>query len=361
MEIAVLGGGNGAHAAAADLSERGHRVRWWRRDREALAALRARGALTLVDGDGTREVAIAEITAELDAALHGAELVLCPLPAFAQLDLARRLAPCLADDQVVLLPPGTFGSFAMARELRARGCRARVVLAESATLPYLARLHGPGRIAVSGRATRLPTGAFPASRSAPALAVAARAYPAVEPLEDALDAALMNAGPIIHPPLILMNAGALEHSARWDIHAEGTQPAIRRVTDALDGERIALRAALGYPPPHFPLADHYRDDGEEWMYGRAAHRRLVESGDWREPVDLRGHRYMSEDVVYGLAFLVSVAEWAGMPCPLARALLAIAGAVLGRDLRAGPRTLEALDLAGRSPAALRALLAEGLG
>ena len=51
----------------------------------------------------------------------------------------------------------------------------------------------------------------------------------------------MNAGPIIHPPLILMNAGPLQHFERWDIHNEGTQPAIRAVTDALDAERVALR------------------------------------------------------------------------------------------------------------------------
>ena len=47
-----------------------------------------------------------------------------------------------------------------------------------------------------------------------------------------------------------MNAGPLEHFERWDIHKEGTQPSIRRVTDALDAERIAARQALGYKAPH---------------------------------------------------------------------------------------------------------------
>ena len=92
----------------------------------------------------------------------------------------------------------------------------------------------------------------------------------------------MNAGPIIHPPLITMNAGPLEHFDRWDIHKEGTQPAIRRVTDALDAERIAVREALGYGAPHFPLAHHYATEGEIWMYGRGSHDRLTDSGDWRE-------------------------------------------------------------------------------
>lgn len=56
-------------------------------------------------------------------------------------------------------------------------------------------------------------------------------------------------------PLILMNAGPLEHFESWDIHNEGTQPAIRRVTSQLDLERMQVREALGYGAPHFPLAD----------------------------------------------------------------------------------------------------------
>ena len=153
-----------------------------------------------------------------------------------------------------------------------------------------------------------------------------------------------------------MNAAPLEHFERWDIHSEGTQPSVRAVTDALDAERIALREMLGYAPPHFPLADHYTS--ERWMYGDA-HQKLVDSGDWREHIDLRAHRYMLEDTVLGLAFLVSVARWAGCDVPVATGLLALAGAILGRDLRRGPRTLEALGLASLSHPELRRLLVEG--
>jgi opine dehydrogenase len=184
-----------------------------------------------------------------------------------------------------------------------------------------------------------------------------RAYACVEPIEDALSAALMNAGPIIHPPLILMNAGPLEHFERWDIHKEGTQPSIRRVTDALDNERIAVREALGYRPYHFPLRDHYTTD--QWMYGNA-HDRLTDSGDWREHIDLATHRYMREDVEYGLAFLVSVADWAGVPCPVASGLLALGSAVLERDLFTdSPRTLEAMGLADLGREEMMQLLDQG--
>ena len=360
MEIAVLGGGNGAYACAADLSAQGHRVRFWRRDGAALAALRASGTITLKDADGERRVPIAQITDDIGEALRGAELVVMPDPAFTQGENARRIAAHLTDDQVVFLPPGSFGSYLMTQLVRGAGNRARFAFAETGTLPWLTRKHGPATAAITARATRLPTGVFPARAQAQAMAVLRGAFPAVETVEDVLSAALMNAGPIIHPPLILMNAGPLEHFERWDIHNEGTQASIRRVTDALDAERIALREAVGYAAPHFPLADHYRTDGEEWMYGRKVHKKLTDSKDWRERIVLTEHRYMLEDVEQGLAFLVSVAEWAGAACPVANGLLSIASAVMGRDLRASGRTLENLGLAGLSRDAMRALLREGL-
>jgi opine dehydrogenase len=244
----------------------------------------------------------------------------------------------------------------MARAAAAAGTRADVAWAETGTLPYLARKRGAREVSITVRAVRLPTGIYPGRQRDRALAVIARAYPAVHPCGDVLSAALMNAGPIIHPPLMVLNAAPLQHFERWDIHAEGTQPAVRAVTDRLDHERIAVREALGYRAPHYPLADHY--DNDQWMYGDA-HKLLVESGDWREHIDLHRHRYITEDTELGLAFLASVARWAGVDAPIAHGLLAVAGGFLGRDLRTGARTLEGLGLVDLGRAALRRKLHDG--
>jgi len=359
MEIAVIGGGHGCYAAAADLAEQGHAVRLWRRDAAALAPVRAHGGISLKDVRGERDVVLALITDDVADALAGAALVLAPLPATAQAELAATLAPHLADGQVVFVPPGSFGSFVMAQAVRERGNRAELAFADAGTLPYLARKHGPRTVAITARATRLPTGVFPAAAGERAFAVLRQAFPAIEPCRDALDAALLNAGPIIHPPLIVLNAGPLQHFERWDIHSEGTQPAVRAVHDALDAERIAVREALGYGAPHFPLADHYDPAREEWMYGNIAHERLQDSGDWREAIDLYHHRYMREDVAQGLVLLVSAADYAGVACPVAAGLLAICSAIVGEDLRAAGRSFERLGLARLSLDRLHALLNDG--
>jgi opine dehydrogenase len=361
MRIAVLGGGNGSFAAAGDFALAGHEVRLWRRDAEAIADLAAAGSvLTVKDHAGRHEAKLALATIDIAAALDGAELILCPTPAFAQSEIAAGLAPHLKSGQVVFLPPATFGSMIFAQAANRVGTAEGVAFAETGTLPWLARKHGPREVAITVRAKHLPVGTFPAAAAEWALDVIARAFPGVvTSCGDALSGALMNAGPIIHPPLIVMNAGPIEHFERWDIHKEGTQPAIRRVTDQLDAERMRVRETLGYGEPHFPLADHYAREGAEWMYGRGSHDRLTDSGDWRETLVLTQHRYMREDLLLGLSFLASVAELAGVETPLARAFLAIGRAICADAGEIRSRTLPDLGLGGLDREALQAVLREG--
>ena len=361
MKIAVLGGGNGSFAAAGDLALAGHEVRMWRRDAKAVAAHRdAGGAVLIKDFRGQHKAPLALVTADIAKAVVGAELIVCPTPAFAQVDIAQRLAPHLMEGQVVFLPPGTFGSVLLAQAASRAGNRARVAFAETGTLPWLTRKHGPYEVQISARGKHLPTGVFPLVLADHALAVIGQAFPgAIESCGDALSGALMNAGPVIHPPLIVMNAGPLEHFDKWDIHKEGTQPSIRRTTNALDRERVAIREALGYGAPHFPLADHYAATGPEWMYVRGSHEKLTDSGDWREHIVLTQHRYMLEDARIGLSFLSSVARLAGVAAPLVDAFLSIGGAVCGEDFMKTGRPLASLGLGGLDAKALQKLLREG--
>jgi opine dehydrogenase len=360
MEITVIGGGNGAYAAAVDLTENGHHVRLWRRDKDSFQEVIQTQAINVKDHKGSRTVLLKLASTDLKEVVAGAELIVIPLPAVSQQSLAKKLVDVLEDGQVIFLPPGTFGSYLMAKVLVEEGCKAKVVFAETGTLPYLARKYDEQTVSISGRATRLPTGVFPREQSEHAFNVLRKAFPTVEPIQDALDGALMNAGPIIHPPLILMNAGPIEHFDKWDIHNEGTQTSIRNVHKALDEERIQIREALGYDAPHFPLDDHYNLEGEEWMYGNGAHDKLVDGEDWYEPLHLKTHRYMREDVACGLAFLVSLGEWLEIPVPIAKGLLSIASAVVGEDFRETGRTMENLQLASKTKDELTEMLERGL-
>jgi opine dehydrogenase len=356
--VAVLGGSHGAHAAAADLALAGHRVRLWRRSKAALADLAAAGTLTL-EAEGRAGVARLErVTSDLGEALDGAGLVLVPLPAFVQDDLAAACAPHLRDDQIVWLTPGTLGTWVFARAVARAGGTLPFALAESGTLPYLTRKVGPTRVRAPVRAANLPTGVLPASRTDPVLARLAALFPSVRQSADALDAALTNAGIVIHPPLVLLNAGAIE-AGRFDIHAAGTTPGILRVIHAMDAERVRLREALGYPPPHYEIATYYDEArAAEGLYGTGAKAKLVASGLWDERLTF-GHRYVTEDVALGLVLYVTLGRALAVPTPAMEAVLGCFRRLLPEDPEPGGRSLARLGLDGLGPPALRELFARG--
>ncbi len=357
MNITILGGSNGGYATAADLALAGHRVRLWRRSEKELAPLRSAGTITLT-AEGRQGVArLDRATADLGEALDGAEVVVVPLPATSHDDLAKHLAGRLTGREIVLLTPGTLGTLVLARGLARAGAPLPLAFVETGTLPYLTRKTGPTTVSAPVRAANLPVGVFPASRSKAALERITELFPATRPCADALDAALTNAGAVIHPPLVLVNAASID-AGQLDVHAAGTTASARKLIDAVDAERVAARRGLGYPAPHYELATYYdAARAAEGLYGARAREKVIASGLWREVLTYE-HRYVSEDVALGLTLFESAGRTAGVPTPAVSGLLGVFGALLGRDLSGG-RALDHLGLGDLTLREVRALFHDG--
>jgi opine dehydrogenase len=336
--IAVCGGGHGALAAAGDLAQRGFEVRLALRNRERFAPLFESRRIRL-EGALEGQVEVALVTDDHAAAVRGTDFVVVPLPAPAQVVVASRIADAVRHGQVVYLTKGTFGATVVRRLLGGR-----VAVAENAILPYGTRLTGGDSVRVGLVAEHLPTGVYPALDADDAFAAIEQVYPVTERAEDVLDASLLNFDPALHAPLVLMNAGAIEKLPEFDIHTQGNPPSVVAVSVALDGERIALREALGYGEPHWPLADLYSRRGETY-FGVLSEERMAKQSVWREKIDFR-HRYVEEDVGCGLALWSSLGRRLGVSTPLSDAMVRLASIVNGVDYAVEGRTLERLGLAG---------------
>jgi opine dehydrogenase len=358
VNVAVLGAGNGGFATAADLALAGHSVRLWGRSAQALGPVASDPRITLTAEGRAGAARLARATTDLGEAVTGAEILVAPMPATGHDDLAKRLAPHVTERHIILLTPGTLGSYAMAQALARAGATLPFALAETGTLPYLTRKTGPAAASAPVRAANLPLGVFPASRSKQTFARLADLFPAARPCVDALDAALTNAGPVIHPPLVLLNAGPID-GGRFDVHAAGTTPSVKRLIEVVDAERIAARKGWGYPAPHYELATYYDEArAPEGLYGAGAKAKLVASGLWSEILTF-DHRYVTEDVAFGLALLESAGRAAGVDTPGVSGLLLTFGALLGRPLSGRGRALEHLGLGDYSRREIRAFLDQG--
>jgi len=349
--IAVCGGGHGAVVAAGDLALRGFDVRLALRNRERFADLFESGRVEL-DGaiEGSAELAL--VSDDHAAAVRGAELVIMPLPVAAQIEMATKIASAVQENQVVYLTKGTFGAPFVRRTLASRP-----LVTENAILPYGTRLTGGRSARVGMVAEHLPTGAYPAVAGAPALALAGEAYPATIPAEDALDASLLNFDPALHAPLVLMNAGPIERLPEFDIHRQGNPQSVVAVSLALDAERIALRRALGYEPPDWPLEDLYSRVGTTF-FGVLSEERMAQHSVWSEKIDFR-HRYVEEDIGWGLTLWSLLGRWLRVPTPVTESMLVLASTVNGFDYASGGHAALGLDLNGTTVADLRRRLGNG--
>ena len=204
MKIAIIGGGNGGYAAAADLTNNGHEIYFWQRSKISRDSLiKNKNIILMQDQKGKKRIKIHRICNTIITAIRNSEIIIILLPAFTQNYLAKKIKPHIQNNQIILLPPGSFGSWIFMKEIKNK----TVSYAESGTLPYLTRKKNINTIAITTRASKLPTGIYSNEDHKKIIQKLKNIYPSIVYCGDILSGALMNAGPIIHPPLIILNVG----------------------------------------------------------------------------------------------------------------------------------------------------------
>jgi opine dehydrogenase len=315
--------------------------------------------LESVDLTGT--VSIAHSVAE---AVAGADLVMLVVPSVAHEHYARALAPLLRPELPVFLNPGhTGGGLHFVHELRRAGYTAAVRTGETVTLTYICRMEGPATVGIYSYVRRLRFAAFP-GRHADALYAQVHAlYPEVVPASSVLETGLSNMNAVFHPPGMLMNAGWVEATGGGFLfYREGITEAVGRVVAAVDAERMAVAKALGVPARGFLETFHQAGltTAEALASGSIARacRESEPNRTIRAPASL-DHRYVHEDVGYGLVPFAAFGRLAGVPTPTIDAIVHLVSQATGIDYGRDGLTLDKMGLAGRSPGALAALLADG--
>lgn len=355
--IAVLGGGNGAHAAAADLTLRGYEVNLYE---DAAFAAHMQGVfdskaieLTGAAGQGTAHLAL--VTSDLEAAIDGVKVILVAVPAFAHGPYAEKLAQVVKPGQIVMVLPGTFGSLMFWKAFKEHGVT-DVAVAETNTLPYATRLLGPGSSLVMSRFDPLKVGVMPASKTDEVMAELDGLFPGMEAVESVIACGLSSLNPIIHVPGCILNAGRIEY-AKGDFHfyTEGFTSCVARLTDAVDAERIALLKAFGYASD---IAAH--------GVGGAVETDSIEEAIASDPnfakivgPDSLKNRYYSEDIPYGIASWAKLAHLVGVPTPVMDSLVELGGVLLEENCWENGRSLADLGIEGMSREELSTYLKEG--
>ncbi len=351
MQITVLGAGAGGTAVAFDCASYGHDVRLFDFEQfpENIATIAEQGGIH-ADGDISGFGPIAYSGHDIDEALKGAELIYVVGPAYSTTPFGEAVVGKLSAGQTVIVSPSSCGG-ALAFK-RAAGLALSdefIRVAETSTLHYAVRLTEPGRIRVF---LKLKAGnllaALPSTHTHDILKLIADVYPSMEPAESVLQTSLQNANPIIHPAVTLSNAARIEMTGGdFLFYEDGVSDSVGRLIEALDQERIAIGKALGItilPDPVMGMQQGYMLEAN---YGSGYRKAPGFLGIGAQPQ--LDHRYLNEDVGYGLVFMSKLGQQIEVATPGIDSVINVASIVMARDYRSEAlRTPKSLGIADRS-------------
>lgn len=356
--VAVLGAGHGGQAMAGHLALMGCPVTLYNRSHDRIAPIEVSGGIELtgqIEGVGKLDL----VTTDIDLAIKDAELIMVVVPANGHAPLAELAAPYLSDGQVVVLHPGrTGGALEFFNTIRSHGCTADVIVSEASTLIYACRALNPAKVHVFGVKNIIPVAAIPSYRTPEVIAKLNVVYPQFVPGDNVLKTSLDNIGAIFHPALTILNAGRIESThGEFEFYMDGATPAVARVLETMDKERVAVAAALGIRAM----------SAREWLYvaydapGRTLYEAMQANIGYKgisaPPTTLM--RYITEDVPMSLVPISSIGNHLNVATPMIDSMIHLASVIHETDYWAEGRTVETMGLSELSVKQIRQLVLEG--
>lgn len=335
LKVCIIGSGNGALAAAADLTLRGHLVNFYVNGhyRHRMESLFDEQSIQLEGVGATGLAKLNKVTDDLQEALDGVDLIMPVLPAYTIVKLADELAAHLTPNARIVLAPGsTGGAMMMARRLYQKLGNNEIRISEMHSLPYAARKNGGNNGAlILLECKKLYFSTFPAKHNQEMESLVKEIYPSIETVSDVLESSLNNGNPVSHPAPVVLNAGKIEYYNGEHYHyREGITPSVARVNEQIDAERLAICKALGYPG--IRAIDRLYEMGyapkRETLY--ECYRDSDAFSPLKGPATLQD-RYLVEDTKCSLVALASLGDAINVPTPVMDSVIVLASVLNNED------------------------------
>jgi len=359
MKIAVLGGGNGAHTVAADLTLKGLSVNMFEMEQfaSAMQTVFDTGEIEMTGVAGQGKAKLNLVTTDIAAAIRDVEVIFIILPGFTISTYAKLLASHLAENQMVIIMPGTLAALEFRQMLRASGNLKEIIIAEVGGLPFATRLIAPGKVQTFHIRAVCPLAAVPGNKGAVVFEKIKGVYPFALK-KTVIETGMGHLTPLLHPAGCLLNAGRIERShGEFYMYEEGMTPAVVRVIETLDQERIQIGKRLGIDLPtgvDMMVESAYGPRGTLWesLNGSAGLTPV------KGPPSLE-NRYVTEDIPYGLVAWASLGDALGVDTPVMDSLVEIGSIIMGKNCWRDGRNLKKMGLAGLDLEQIKIFLESG--
>ena len=359
-DIMILGAGNGGCALAADLTARSFSVRLCETYvKERINHLKEHGGIELTGAAGEGLFKPKLMTTNIEEAMEGVDIIFCTIPANGIEFNIRNSLPYLKPGQIIILTPGAVGSALCITNLLKQEKIENVFVGELCTMPYGCRLTSPYLVEVYDVAKDILFAMLPDRKTNEVLETIKPLLPNLIKAETVLETSLNYMNYVFHPVGMILNAGWIEHGKEnFAFYYDGISPSVAKVLEALDNERLEIIKKFKFKTVSFV----------EWFYRRGkthvkdnvynAIHSSIPNKKFLSPDSLK-HRFILEDVPYGLVPIFYFAKLLNVQTPITDALITISSQMCDVDFVKEGRNLEKMGIANMSLSEIKKFVLEG--
>lgn len=352
--VSVIGSGNAGLTAAYHFSYHGSKVCLFGSEGfdQSLNDIEQQGGIEALNSYNDVPLCFAgfqsvdKITRDIHEAIEYSDILILPVPSFAQEPLFLEMLPHLKNGQVIVLMPGNYGSLVLNKLKRDHGYPdLDITFVDAISIPWATRIVEPAKIAILGMKAFLPVAAFPSSR----INVVLNSLKSVMPLplttlDNVLCAGLENINFGGHPLLTTLNIGLLENfDGNFNYYKDCCSVSTAKAAAAMEKERQAVGDALG-----FNLTTEL--DAMNALYAMNCdsvyeiNRTSETHGKLNSAPNSAQNRYITEDSAYLLVPCFELGKLAGIKTPIVSSCLHINNAYNDTNYFTQGRTLKKMGL-----------------
>ena len=330
-KVFVCGAGHQGMSMAAHLALSGLEVNLWNRTKANIQEIIDTGIIHcsgIVSGDAK----ITKVSDEFSELV--ADFIMVAAPSGAHRDIAKRLAPFVTPDMVVILNPGrTFGAVEFAEELKRNGITELPQIAETQTIVYTCRRSDNNSATIFALKNDVKIAAI---KGSDINYILDRMPDCLKPYFNPVDSVALtsfdNIGMVLHCAPVFMNIGWIESDkADFKYYYDGISPSVAHFIEKVDEERRLVANAAGYEiesVQHW-LERTYPVTGNnlfECLQNNEAYHEI----DAPQTIHTR---YVFEDIPNGLVPIETVGKELGVYTPCITAIINLAQEVTDVDYR----------------------------
>ncbi len=357
-KVAVFGAGNAGLTAAYHFTQQGCQVALYGSEGfdEQIHAISANGGITSlaqyhgISLDYSGFEFIDCLTTDIKHAIAYSDILILPVPSFAQVPLFKEMLPHLTDNQTIVLMPGNYGSLALNQLKKELGYQTlKLNFVDAISIPWATRITGSAEIAILGMKSFLPIAALPASNTDEILTLLQPIFPLkLTALANVIAAGLENINFGGHPLMTTLNIGLLENfPGKFNYYTDCCSPATAKACAKMDNERLAVGHAMGLTlkPELQAMNELYSMDAQS-VY--ELNKTSETHGSVNSAPDSSTNRYITEDAPYLLVPCIEFAKLMNIDVPIATSVLHLTNAFNDADYFSSGRTLEKMGLSNMS-------------